>query len=376
MGEDPWYRIKSPEGVISPALLFYPDRIRDNINEMIRIAGSAERLWPHIKTHKSSDIIKLQQDAGIDKFKCSTLAEAALLGSCSVKETLLAMQPTSTHLDTFLKICRIFPETGFSTLVDNRETLAMMRERARSSDQKIRLWLDVNNGMNRTGIIPGPDAAELVEDLCADQSLDFMGLHIYDGHIRDSDPVIRAERCHREMEAVQALRNEIVSRGLQIRTIIAGGSPSFPIHAKTKEFDLSPGTTLLWDSGYGNKFPEMPFKTAAALFTRVISKPAPGVVCTDLGHKSVASEMPFPRIELLNLDNCEQTGQSEEHLVLKCSGENSVSIGKEIYALPVHICPTVSKHTRAQVVENNEVTGSWSIRAIDHGVELKNKYDV
>ena len=373
MKDDQWYLLKSAQDVISPALLFYSERIRDNINEMIRIAGSAERLWPHIKTHKCANLIGLQLKSGIDKFKCSTLAEAALLGSCGVREAVLAMQPSSAHLDKLLQLGKVYPGTRFSTLVDNQDSLEMMRERAKAASQKVHLWLDVNNGMNRTGIVPGPEAVDLCEAICSDPWLVFMGLHVYDGHIRDTDSLIRAKKCHRDMQPVHAMADQIAEKGLKINTIIAGGSPGFTIHAKSKEFDLSPGTTVLWDAGYYKKFTEMPFKPAAALLTRVISKPAPGVVCTDLGHKSVASEMPFPRIEFLNLEACEQVSQSEEHLVLNCTEYERCDVGETIYALPMHICPTVSKYPRAHVVEDNEITGTWSITAIDHDVELKSE---
>ena len=371
MEDKQWYRIESPGKILSPALLLYPARIRHNIKEMIRLAGDVNRLWPHIKTHKSADVIRMQQEAGIEKFKCSTLSEAALLGKCGVTEALLAMQPTAAHLNTYFKIQETYPMTRFSTLVDNRDTLSLMQERTKSKGQSIRLWLDVNNGMDRTGIAPGLEAIRLVEDLCADPLIDFMGLHVYDGHIRDSDPKARAERCHRDMEPVLNLQRELTSKGLEIRSTIAGGSPSFPIHAKRKEFDLSPGTTLLWDAGYGQKFPDMPFRHAAVLMTRVISKPAPGLVCTDLGHKSVASEMPFPRVALINSENCEQVSQSEEHLVLSCGEKNYSGIGEILYALPMHICPTVPKHPSVHIVEENRVIGRWSISALDHNVEIK-----
>ena len=371
MNAIPWYLLESPQEVLSPALLFYPDRIRENIREMIKIAGSAERLWPHVKTHKNADIIRLQQEVGIDKFKCSTLAEAALLGKCGVKEAVLAMQPTEVHLDHFLKLTQVYPDTGFSTLVDNELTLSMICDKARSTGHKIRLWLDVNNGMNRTGILPGSRAAELFEQISKDPGTDCMGLHIYDGHIHDADPLVREESCRRAMEPVRVMIDEIASRGLRIDKIIAGGSPTFPVHAKSKDLDLSPGTTLLWDAGYGNKYADMQFKPAAALLTRVISKPAPHMLCTDLGHKSVASEMSFPRVELLTDDQCEQVSQSEEHLVLKSKDPDRYPIGKPMYALPIHICPTVSKYARAHVVEKNRITGSWSISARDHDLELK-----
>ena len=72
-----WYELDNPEEIVSPSLLVYPDRIEKNIELMISMIGDPSRLRPHIKTHKTAEIIEMQMDAGIEKFKCATIAEAA-----------------------------------------------------------------------------------------------------------------------------------------------------------------------------------------------------------------------------------------------------------------------------------------------------------
>ncbi len=370
MPDKPWFLPNNTEELISPALLFYPDRIRHNIEQMIRISGDPKRLWPHIKTHKCEEIIRMQLEAGIDKFKCSTLPEAELLGRCGAKEALLAMQPTQVHLETFVRLVETYPKTAFSTLADNKDTLKNIVGQARISGQKIRLWMDVNSGMNRTGIPPGSDAVALYQKMNDTPWIEPMGLHVYDGHIHDPDVTARKERCLEAMRPVMKMRDEIHSKNLEIKKIIAGGSPSFAIHAQNEDFDLSPGTTLLWDARYGGNHPDLPFEPAAVLLTRVVSNPFPGKTCTDLGHKSVAAEMSFPRVHFLNLDPCEQVSQSEEHLVLDCPEGVEPPVGTDLYALPMHICPTVVKYEKAHIVVNNEISGTWPISARHHQTEF------
>lgn len=361
-----WYSFEGEDKLLSPALLFYPDRIKENIDNMIRIAGGPERLWPHVKTHKNAEIIRLQMDKGIERFKCSTLSELSLLCRCGAREALLAMQPTRIHLERFLEIESSHPDTRCSTLVDNPQTLAMIAELSKARGRKVNLFLDLNNGMNRTGIEPGEKAAELFEQMVDEPWVQARGLHVYDGHIHDPDAVTRAERCKIGMRPVHEMIERLSERGLHVDAVIAGGSPTFPVHAKDPGLDLSPGTTLLWDAGYGSKYPEMPFKPAAVLFTRVVSKPAPGLICTDLGHKSVASEMSFPRVQLLTPNNCEQVSQSEEHLVLRFGDRDDFEIGDVIYAIPLHVCPTVAKYGHAHTVEEHRISGDWKIQARDH----------
>jgi|SRR5699024_5921921 len=148
--------------------------------------------------------------------------------------------------------------------------------------------------------------------------------------------------------------------------VVAGGTLTFPIHAEQPHLYCSPGTNILWDAGYANLLPEQDFNWAAVLLTRIISKPKKGIITTDLGHKSVAAENPLhKRISFLNLPDCTFVGQSEEHLVLKVEEEvwGKLNIGKALYGIPQHICPTVALYDEVQTVEKHNVTGQWAVTA-------------
>ena len=80
--------------------------------------------------------------------------------------------------------------------------------------------------------------------------------------------------------------------------------------------------------------------------------------------------MPLPRVEILGLDDAIHTGQSEEHLIIECNKKNDFKVGDLFYALPYHICPTVSKYNRAYTIENHIHTGYWDIEARDYQIEL------
>src|SRR4051794_10173282 len=87
---DERYRLKDASGIFTPALLFYKDLIASNIDAGIRIAGSAARLRPHVKTHKTREIVQMERLAGIQKHKCATVAEAEMLAECGVPDVFLA----------------------------------------------------------------------------------------------------------------------------------------------------------------------------------------------------------------------------------------------------------------------------------------------
>jgi D-serine deaminase-like pyridoxal phosphate-dependent protein len=360
-----WYRICNPENVASPALLVYPERIRLNIQEMIRVAGSPDRLHPHIKTHKCREIVAMQQEAGINKFKCATIAEAEMLGECRVEEVLLAYQPTGPTITRLLELNKKYPGTKFSALVDNIKTAEALDNVAAEAGRTFSLYIDLDAGMHRTGIAPGPETKTLRAYLTGSNNLEFIGWHIYDGHIRQSDFEKRRQAVDQAFKAVK----DLISGGSKER-IIAGGSPTFPVHALNPEFDLSPGTSLLWDQGYSQVLPDQNFQVAAVLFTRVISKPGVDLLCLDLGHKALASEMPHPRVHFPDLGEVEFSGHSEEHLVVHTSRAKEFQVGDVLYAIPMHICPTTALHQELLVVDNSRVVDRWKVYARDRRITV------
>ncbi len=365
-----WYALADTRELISPSLLVYPERIRANIERMVATAGSPNTMWPHVKTHKTDEIIAMQLAAGIHRFKCATLAEGELLGRCGVRKALLAMQPVGPNVERFFRLQTAYPYTQFSTLVDNAHSLASLTAAAERRGVRIRLWLDVNVGMDRTGAVPDAATEQLYATMAAAPSVLPQGLHAYDGHVHQRDVGERNTSAKRAFERVLSLKRHLLERGLGVPLILAGGSPSFPVHAREAGVHTSPGTTLLWDAGYGELFADMGYLPAAALVTRIVSKPAPQLLCTDLGHKSVASEMPLPRVRFLGDHTFEQLSQSEEHLVLRSERAERYRVGDPLYALPVHICPTVAKFPALKVVEDGRISTEWRVTARDQKITI------
>ena len=61
-----------------------------------------------------------------------------------------------------------------------------------------------------------------------------------------------------------------------------------------------------------------------------------------------------------------QSGQSEEHLVLTTDKAETLTIGTVLYAIPMHICPTVIKYPKALVIIGGAVDDTWKIAARDY----------
>ena len=349
------------ENIPSPALLVYPEKIQANIAKMLdMVGGDPKRLRPHVKTHKTPNIILMQVEAGITQFKCATLSEARMTAGAGAKDVLLAYQPVGPNVELFLKLQDEFPNVTFATVADCMETIQAFE----TSGKPANLYLDFDCGMHRTGIAPGEKAIELCQAIHNSTNLKFVGLHVYDGHIHEADLGERLAAHDKAMATWKPFHEQLKNLGIPVENITTGGSPTFPFYAK-EQWQCSPGTTVLWDAGYSDAHPDMDFEVATYLLCRVISKPGVNQICLDLGYKGIASERPFEtRFSFPNLSDVKPISHSEEHLVLELPSVDDIQIGNEMLAIPWHICPTVALYGRMYVVENNSVTGEiWPITA-------------
>jgi len=320
-------------------------------------------LRPHVKTHKTPEIVRMQINHGIRKFKCVTIAEAEMTAGCGADEILLAYQPVGPNIRRFFGLKKKFPETKISCIADCGDVIRQLSENAVKNNTATSVWLDINNGMNRTGVAPGEEAHKLFKMIADLPKLHPEGLHVYDGQIHENDFSLREKICNDAFLPVKSLLSDLAPSGSRHIKVVAGGTPTFPIHAKRSGVETSPGTTLLWDYGYSSSFRDMEFLHAAILFTRIISKPAPDLICIDLGHKAVASEMPQPRIRLFGIDNYSVISHNEEHMVIRTSEAEKMKIGDVLYSIPYHICPTVDRFDKVSVVRNGRVTEEWRVEA-------------
>lgn len=358
-----WFEVTNAAEIPSPALLLFRERIEANLAEMLHLAGGPARLRPHIKTHKLPELVRRQVELGITKFKCATIAEAEMAAENGAQDVLLAYQPVGPQVERLVELASRNRGIQFGCLTDDTASLARLADAASKAEVRLNVFLDLDVGQGRTGIAPHEEAFELYRRLSRLPVITAGGLHAYDGHIHDSDPAVRAAACDAAFAPVELLRRRLEEAGLKVPMIVAGGSPTFPMHACRDGVELSPGTTVFWDAGYAKKLPDLNFLPAAVLLTRVVSKPTPNRLCLDLGHKAVASEMPQPRAVFLNLPDATPVMHSEEHLVVETPHAAGIAVGDVFYALPWHVCPTVALHEEVWVVENQRASARWTVTA-------------
>lgn len=363
------YTLHDSSAVVSPGLLFYKDLICRNIARALEMAHGAARLRPHVKTHKTREITRMELEAGITKQKCATLAEAEMVAGCGVRDILIAYPMVGPNCARVAKLTKAYPEARFSVLADHPAPVRTLSEAMSATGQKVDVLIDIDSGQHRTGIAPGKDATELYELIARLPGLVPGGIHVYDGHNHQEAFSDRRAAALAQLDPVLGMRSALEKKGISVPRMVLGGTPTFPVYAglDMPGLELSPGTCILQDYNYGTRFTDVSgFTPAAILLSRVISRPTPNRITLDLGYKAVASDPPAgKRCVLLNVPDYECVLQNEEHLVIETPAAGKFSPGDVVYAIPSHVCPTCALHRQAYVVEDGRLVGCWEIVARD-----------
>ena len=142
------YELKGTEAIISPSLIYYEEIIRENIKKTIRTAGSPERLWPHVKSHKSMDMVRMQMEYGITKFKTATVAEAEMAAMAGAQRVILAYPLVGPNMERFVRLAKAYPDTIFYGVEDDRAQFEALSRVCVEHDAVLPMLVDVNMGMN------------------------------------------------------------------------------------------------------------------------------------------------------------------------------------------------------------------------------------
>jgi len=359
------------DDLITPCLLVCPEIVERNLRSMIAIAGSAERLRPHVKTHKCPQIVQLAVRLGVRKHKCATLAEAEMLAE-HAPDILVAYPQVGPAVSRFVDLVSRYPHRKFSTVVDAIQPAQALSDQAQLRGAVVDVLIEVDPGMHRTGIKLGQPLIELARQLIKLPGIRLSGLHLYDGHHHQADLVQRTTAVESMMGEVLKLVRLMQQENLPVDQLVCGGTPTFPVLAKwfageapkrLPLLELSPGTCVLSDYNYGRDYPDVSgICSAAILLTRVISKPAADLVTVDLGYKAISADPPAGRrCHFLDIPDAQEVRHNEEHLVVRTAQAAQLQIGQVLRVLPAHICPTVALHDRMFTVDQGSITAQWPI---------------
>jgi D-serine deaminase-like pyridoxal phosphate-dependent protein len=371
------YRIDGVERVRTPALAIYPEIVEANILTTLRLlGGDADRWRPHVKTAKLSFMMRRLVDHGIKNFKCSTSLELFTVCEAGAGDVLVAYPMTGANARRVCEISEGFPNIEVSALVESIEHIDPWR------GSRVGLFIDVNPGMNRTGI--EQDRTDEIIQLARtirDAGQVFRGLHYYDGHLSS---VVLAEResiAHRGYDRLMEVIAALERAQIPSQEIITAGTPAFPCTISYAAFGrgafihrASPGTVVYNDCSSLAQLPaEYGYKAAAVVVSTVVSRPSPGRFTCDAGHKAVSADAGVPTCAVIGEPDFLPSKPSEEHLPVDVLKGPAPSIGDVLYLVPRHVCPTVNNFDHALLVTGGRIVDLQLVTARGREAPLGNE---
>ena len=355
--------------LLTPALAVHLDRVRSNVRRILELLGGDANRWrPHVKTTKLPPVWRLLAAEGIRHFKCATTRELdvllATLSAAGVEDAdvLVAYPHRQPALGRLAEIAERHPEARVSVLVEDATLCDDVPE-------PLSLFVDVNSGMDRTGI-PAEDLEEIrrVQRAAGPR---YRGLHWYDGHLHEADVDARAAAIERGLERVA---DTILALDAATPELITAGTPAFLGSRDSKALArcpdtvhrVSPGTVVFHDLRSELENEALGLTPAAVVLTRVISHPAPDLATCDAGSKSIAAEAGTPICAVIGHPELTARAPSEEHLPFRVDPARRPARGTLLALVPMHVCPTVNLAEETLLFDRGQFVSAAAIEARAH----------
>ena len=362
------------ETLLTPALAIYPEIVDRNIAATIRLLGGDANRWrPHLKTAKLGFIMRRMVECGIAQAKCSTTVELAAACAAGMKDVLLAYPVVGANAARVAELAAENRSARISVLVENSRQAASWKGRS------VGLFIDLNPGMDRTGMEQGDLAAivALVRDINA-AGIEFRGLHYYDGHVTAPAMEERETAAHRNYERLMEIVTAVERAGFPVGEVITSGTPAFPCAANYAPFRsgrfvhrASPGTVIYSDMSSLTQLPaEWGYQPAAVVVSTVVSHPKANYLTCDAGHKAVSADAGVPTCAVAGRPDLVPLKPSEEHLPMEVTGGVRPEIGEALYLIPRHVCPTVNNFDDALIVAGQRPAAIEKVTARGHEAPL------
>ncbi len=337
------------QAVATPCFVIHEDAVVRNLRRTVAACGGADRLVPHVKTHRAEWLVRLSLREGVQAFKCATPAEVDLVLRAGASRVIWAYPSVNRgNIARVLAVAARHPNARVTGIVDSADGLAVWQACMFERHPNVDLRIDLDLGMGRTGV-PVSDKAEVLS-AAIHATGRFAGWHAYDGHIK-GDLQQRQRQVNENVEKVRGLMTALRLRGIE-GDLVAGGSYTFDLWPSEIAAYVSPGSWAYSSSQHQEEIAELGWEQAAFVMTTVTSV-REGTATLDAGSKAISPDKPMAerfrwdkRILLM----------SEEHAVVEAEGLN---VGDRLLLTPRHTCTTAYLYNSGTVRTEQ---GSWETR--------------
>lgn len=353
------------EALDTPALIVDLERLEGNIARWAAFARQAGvRLRPHGKTHKCVEIARRQLDAGAVGVTLAKIGEAEVMASSGVQDIFLAYEviggPKLARLQALARTARI--RVG----VDSVDGADALDGAAREAGLTLDVLVEVDTGLGRCGVAPGPALQALATHVARLRGLRMVGIFTYRGYRPDLEAAGREEGEIMVREADRLRRG-----GIDIEEISVGSTPTGRSAGRVSGVtEIRPGTYVFNDAMQVRWGSATADECALTVLARVISRPSKDVAILDAGSKVLTAEHgPYSsRGEshgaIRGYPDCQIDRLWEEHGRVQLTDDaRRLEIGDLVEVIPSHVCPTVNLAEWLVCVKGGHVVDTWAVAA-------------
>jgi D-serine deaminase-like pyridoxal phosphate-dependent protein len=357
----------------TPAFLIDLPRLKANVQGMQeRAQKNNVTLRPHVKTHKTAEIARMQITADAPGITVSTLAEARFYQKSGFEDITYAFPiaagklPEAAELSANLKV--------FNILLDQPQTLSAVAAYGRKHGVRFKVFLKVDCGYRRAGVDPSkPESVRLARQLAAADHIEFKGILTHAGHSyhsRNADEIVAVARQERDVMAQFAGR--LREAGVICETVSVGSTPT-AMHAPDWQgvTEIRPGNYAFFDKVQTDIGSCNLQDVAATVLTTVVAHyPAHNQMLLDAGALALSKDSGADHLSngivfgaVVNHPHLKIFSISQEHGLITADAPIAFTdfpVGSQLQIIPNHSCLTAALFPKYHVVEENQVVDEWT----------------
>lgn len=364
----------------TPALLVDEARLMRNLAGMQQLAAeSGVRLRPHGKTHKSPILARLQQQLGAEGMCAAKVGEAEVFLAAGIRDVLVAYPIVGRRAEALARLAvAAGPGGSVAGTVDDEAGVAAMAAAARAHGVKLGVWIEVDTGLRRSGLLPEDSRLDtLAEMVRREPGIRLRGLLTHAGHVYKAQPQEVETIGRHEAEALVETARRLDRAGLGPVEVGLGSTPTVPVSARIEGVhEIHAGVYVFGDRQQVRLRAMHVDDVSLTVLATVVSRPARDRWVVDAGSKTLSSDqgahgvkgldgygtvrlpvdhrepdssraLPFARgLEPVsaetNADEPRLARLSEEHGVIEGNHDLPARPGDLVEITPNHACPVAN----------------------------------
>ncbi len=323
------------------------------------------RFRPHMKTHKCPQIGRIQVTAGAVGLTCAKLGEAEVMADAGFEDLMVAYPILGES--KLARLVRLVDRVRFTSVFDSPEVAEGLSRAAESAGVRIRCLVEVDTGMKRCGVAPGPQLYDLCRRVADSPGLEFAGLMTYQGWIAGTEAEKEAAWRSEDSRVAETV-GHLNDLGLACEVVSGGSSPSlYSSHFAPSITENRCGTYIFNDRNMAGAEAASWDDCALRIAVTVVSDAVPDQIVVDGGSKTFTSDSTaawpgfgrFVEDPSLLLHK-----MNEEHGYVRLGSESPRHrIGDRLHVIPNHVCVTVNMQDELWVHRGGEVVDCWPVAA-------------